>query len=402
MRQEPGGDVTREPERWRGPGIGGAGALDQAVPPHAGRPSHALWLFYLYFRPVKFFRHFVDDHLWITTAICAWIFGISSVADRMQRNASMGRPIPFSDSWTAYLALLAGGGVAAAAIFFALGGWWYRLRLKWSGASSTEPALVRRVYIYSSTVQSLPAVLTTVWEAGTYATPMDAFNAPISMWNVVILIFPFWSLVTSYVGVRTVFEVRGWRPLVWFLVLPGAVYLLAFAVMAVAMLLMLTTAAPQVASPHRYSEAGVSMSLPGDWQVDTTNADYEPGVYVPIAMPQNARLEFYFYSAEHGTPQEIVLKSVNETMGEEPDWTLGPSFTVWGSFRGAGRALERTVDGETEVIRYFAVSLPNDQGLHVYEYFLKHEEFEIRPGFDLLANSLRIESGTPGPALNRP
>ena len=60
----------------------------------------------------------------------------------------------------------------------------------------------------------------------TYAYASD------EMYSMVTLVFPFWSLVTSYIGVRSLFDVIKWRALLWFLILPGILYFLAFGLLA--------------------------------------------------------------------------------------------------------------------------------------------------------------------------
>ena len=64
----------------------------------------------------------------------------------------------------------------------------------------------------------------------------DSYRA---MWDadeivsVLLLVFPFWSCVVSYRGVLARFDVRRGRARLWFLILPMALYLIAFGVIGV-------------------------------------------------------------------------------------------------------------------------------------------------------------------------
>jgi len=47
-----------------------------------------------------------------------------------------------------------------------------------------------------------------------------------------LLVFPFWSIATSYIGVRALFAVVRWRAITWFVVLPALAYVIALGVIA--------------------------------------------------------------------------------------------------------------------------------------------------------------------------
>jgi hypothetical protein len=38
------------------------------------------------------------------------------------------------------------------------------------------------------------------------------------------VLFPFWSIATSYIGIRTLFAVVRWKAVTWFIVLPAMAY----------------------------------------------------------------------------------------------------------------------------------------------------------------------------------
>ena len=63
-----------------------------------------------------------------------------------------------------------------------------------------------------------------------HATPRDAESAG-SWLALAFLVLPFYSVLVSYRGVRTLFEVTRWKARLWFLALPLAVYGAAIAAM---------------------------------------------------------------------------------------------------------------------------------------------------------------------------
>jgi hypothetical protein len=105
------------------------------------------------------------------------------------------------------------------------------VRVRWSGVAAPDRRLARLVMAYSAFVHSAPLVVATAISTFFFASYAEAFDADES-YSLVLLAFPFWSAVTSYSGVRSVFGVSGWRPRLWFLILPCLLYLVAFGVLA--------------------------------------------------------------------------------------------------------------------------------------------------------------------------
>jgi hypothetical protein len=80
-------------------------------------------------------------------------------------------------------------------------------------------------------VYAAPLILYTVVETATYADAVEAYQAE-SLWPLLLIVFLFWSLVTSYCGVRTLFQVSRWRARMWFMILPGILYGMLLGVVA--------------------------------------------------------------------------------------------------------------------------------------------------------------------------
>ena len=122
-------------------------------------------------------------------------------------------------------------GAIGGVMYWGIGGWWQRVRIGWSGAPRPDKRLARLVYIYASFVAAGPAFALALIQTAFYANYAEAYAGD-EMYSMVILVFPFWSLVTSIIGVRSLFEVIKWRALLWFLILPGILYFFAFGLVA--------------------------------------------------------------------------------------------------------------------------------------------------------------------------
>jgi hypothetical protein len=194
----------------------------------------------LFFRPRTFFADQVT--LWKTryvVAVC-WIAGTAGSIDRISQEmleADMKggldtRPgLEIIGTWPAYWAIVLVTGALGGFFLWWVGGWWYRVRIGWSGAKGADPRLARLVYIYASFVYAAPLILYTVVETATYADAVEAYQAE-SLWPLLLIVFLFWSLVTSYCGVRTLFQVSRWRARMWFMILPGILYGMLLGVVA--------------------------------------------------------------------------------------------------------------------------------------------------------------------------
>lgn len=237
MNAEEHGPFTREElteklpsmegeETWiKGPGYpnwvraGSAGLYSDEV--ERKEPSSILWLFYLYFMPGTFFRNFVLKNATTFTLFSAWIYGIAGTIERIDSKIAQGKELPFGETWGSYWLAALLIGVLGGLFYLTIGGWWYKYRLKLSDAKDVDSKLVRRVYIFSSLVWVIPTILVTLTETSNLDNPYDSLSG---IWYAILLIFPFWSLWTSYVGARTTFPVRRFKAVIWFLILPFAFY----------------------------------------------------------------------------------------------------------------------------------------------------------------------------------
>ena len=105
------------------------------------------------------------------------------------------------------------------------------MRLYMSGSGrSVDPYEVRQVYIFSSLVVAVPGVLMVLAFTAIYPSYIAAYNADEYV-STFLILFVFWSVAVSYIGVTTTFEVTKWKARTWFLILPIVFYVLVLGVL---------------------------------------------------------------------------------------------------------------------------------------------------------------------------
>lgn len=195
-------------------------------------PLHPSGLWDLFFSPSRFFAERTLD--WSPYHLVAiWIVGMSATIDRIDRNlirADLGSPRQgleiFAEIWGGYWFIVLLGGLMSGAFIWLVGGWWYRVRLGWSGAMRADKREARLVYIYASLVSALPSILVMVF-ATLLFKDYAAYRSSEEYWSSLLILFLFWSVVVSYKGVMTRFDVHRGKAQLWFLWLPIMVYLVA-------------------------------------------------------------------------------------------------------------------------------------------------------------------------------
>ena len=189
-------------------------------------------------RPGRFFGRGARGLDGRVLVVATWVVGMNWVLGRFERmmlRADLGDPnetlLSVSQSWLNFWVIIAVAGIVAGAFVWVIGTWWYRVRLGWSGASNPSTDAARVVYVYSGLVWAVPTLLWTLAQTFRFPNFAAAWGSE-SVWDLVLLVFPFWACWVSYRGVRTVFHVRPGRALLWFLVLPIVGFLFAFGVVA--------------------------------------------------------------------------------------------------------------------------------------------------------------------------
>lgn len=350
------------------------------------RPSVWFWHFHLFFRPRAFFRAFARERVPLLTALCAWLYGTASVIDRIETNSLRGRgnDAAWLGDWAAYWPAVLSMGVIGGLFYFAIGGWWYRQRIKWSGAPSPDTGLARRVYLFSSQIWALPTLSATILESTAFDTPLAALQAEGSAWYFLLLLFPFWSLVCSYLGVRTVFTVRRGTALAWFLVLPALVY--AF-VLAAAFLAAGLLDEPDLKNRRVYQGTAIEFSYPGNWAVEVEESEGD-AESVRLEGAPDAFVRVVSYSSPHEAQEE--LDASLDGYRKIGVWTQGAELASWGPFEGVGTTGILVVDRKPCVLELFVVvDDGSERFLEVQTFFAQSEEDAVRPVLGLLRNTLR-------------
>ena len=165
--------------------------------------------------------------------LVTWCFGASNAIDRIDKRlmrAELGQARPWEsvspfvvESWLGFWPWVLATGAVSGALVWWVGGWWYGVRLRWSGAMDLDKRLARITFVYSSFVVTGPAILLAIGKTVAYPSYAVAYAAD-EWFSVGFVLFPFWSIVTSYIGVRTLFAVVRWKAITWFIVLPAMVY----------------------------------------------------------------------------------------------------------------------------------------------------------------------------------
>lgn len=216
--------------------------IDNAQIEPEGSPFLPQNLVNLFIAPRKFFTSQIALGQTPYLLLVTWIYGIASAVDRIDKELmrleyNRIRPgigelmVSISESWIYFWIWALLIGAISGFFIWLIGGWWFGIRIKWSEEKNLDSQTARLIYIYSSFVHSGPSVLVLVISTFFYTNYLEAFSAE-SWYSVIFLILPFWSLVCSYKGVRSVFNVHLWKARLWFLILPGIIYLFAFGLIA--------------------------------------------------------------------------------------------------------------------------------------------------------------------------
>lgn len=357
-------------------------------------PQQGFWLLNLFLRPGRFFTHFPHFATTYATVYTALIVGVVGAMDEIEERAIMA-DFGLRDqdsligllrgSWGIYWGFSVALGLIGAIWFYRVGGWWYRTRLTFCGAVEPDALLSRRVYIFACLIMDLPGLCITVIDSMLYETPAAAANGD-QWWYLVLLGVPFWSIYVSYRGVRTLFETVRWKAIVWFMVLPSVMYS-SFILGIIAFFMFAEMPPPDVANPTHLEQPGFVLRYPGNWWIDETAEDYDPGGYFAIEPFQDAFVLLNLF--EGGDASEGAAESVAHYESEFHVKERG-LFTEWGAYEGSGTKLIGSYAGTSYVVRVFGVNHA-ESGLIVVEMVAESIVDDMEPGFDLIRRSFRFK-----------
>jgi hypothetical protein len=211
----------------------------QAAYVEEGSPFWPQHLAELFVRPRKFFTSQLALGRTPYFIFVTWCYGISSAIDqvfrdlgRAARAKAAGKTMEMvGGSWFEFWLWVLGIGAIGAVVLWWLGGWWFRIRLRWSGAKELQDSTAQLLYVYSSFVESAPTIALMLFWTATDLNIREAFTRGRS-YLAVLLVFSVWSLVTSYIGARTLFDVKPWKARLWLLFAPLFFYIIPIGLLA--------------------------------------------------------------------------------------------------------------------------------------------------------------------------
>lgn len=355
-----------------------------------GSPAGWLWLVYLYFKPHSFFKHFVIESTPGLTVLCAWLYGMAGVIDELESRALMDPSfldgVTWSQLWIGVLLL----GVVGGWWYFKIGGWWYRKRLGFSGAESIDKRLARRVYVFASLAWALPTLLAQIVASGSFASPRESVLSDLNLWDGAVMLSLPWSLWVSYVGVRTAFEVRRGRAMLWFLLLPGGMFF--FVIAAAAALALVQALGPaDTTSPLRFGEGQtLTFSYPGNWWIGDDDPDYDPDSYVTVEPMQDALVKIMVYELQQDIVDELEA-SINSYREALSDLEKTDEFESWGRYRGLGQECRGVIEGRRYTLRLFISESQDGVVFEIREWSYASNASQVVPGFELIRSTFRLK-----------
>lgn len=185
----------------------------------------------LFFSPRSFFNKTIVEGKNLYLKIVTIIVGIAATMDQVDQEmlkiqgGKQSAIAVVTQTWWAYWAFCIGLGIISSFFIWYFGGWWYRKRLEFSGAESPDPFKARYIYIYASFIHSAPSVIAALIFTSLYSNYIEAYTKD-SFLGIVVVVFIFISLITSYIGASTVFVLSKWKARLWLIVLPAIFYLL--------------------------------------------------------------------------------------------------------------------------------------------------------------------------------
>jgi hypothetical protein len=347
----------------------------------------------LLIRPTSFFQQ-LDQPLPIVTFVAAYVYGVAGMIDRLGVHAlradAGGSPSAWalvSDNWLLYWGFCLIAGAVSGAVYFLLGGWWYRKRLQWSGAQDPDIDAVRRVYLIAAQVYTVPLLLYTAWETLVYSTPRTAYNGD-DILALFVLVFLFWSVVTSYRGACAMFSLRAWPARIWFLILPSGVYSLSVIGVAAVFLLGLLASSPQIEQPVQLEKPAVTLQYPANWDVSSdTGADPDRSFSIEPSF-EDAAVHVFVYDFPLNT-FDASLHTINSL---SENFKIGEMEAIdrWGGFKGMGYDLGLTLDGKKYEATTFSFSY-SKVSFEIIEISEADAATRLEPGFGLIRDSFEFQ-----------
>ncbi len=351
--------------------------------------SVALLALWLVVRPSRFYRAIAAKPFAVFTVLTTLTVGLAAAIDRIglqQFRAELrGEEFFIPNNWAAHWGMIGLVGAFGSAWIYAIGGWWYRRRIMFCGVADPDPVVARRMYMSASLLYALPLLIVTIGETIAYATPNDAYLYSSAWLAPPIIGCIFWSVWSSFIGIRAVFDGVRWMVVLWFGVLPTVWYATclggAFAA-GIVLALAGPGAPPDLINTQRHSSSNLSFEYPGNWFFDQ---DDPSTVYVEAW--QNAWVEVMWYQSER-TVQEEMRASIDSATIRIDFARVSSEFEHWGDYDGEGRVVIGSLEGFSMTVRIFVGETPSGAMLEVWEWSDDQDSSMVDNGFELIRATL--------------
>jgi hypothetical protein len=343
----------------------------------------------LFFRPGSYFAGIAapKKHFWIF--LFAFTYSMAYAIDRSGLNSAQGKAP--AGSWAEHWAIIGGSAIIGSLIVLSIGGWWYRKRLGYCGVQDADKGLAKLVYLSAAQVYALPMIVVALAESLLYKDPVTAGIRSPAWLGLGMLVFVFWSLCASYVGVRTVFKPKRAAAAFWFLGGPAALYVIILAgtaLLALSGSTFLPGPDADVAHPKEYSDGGMAFSYPGNWSITERAETPEAAAQVLVEPAQDAVIVLSFFVPQGSAADHLEGWSVGMTEEFKNCQEVG-TLDEWAGLKGVGRV----VTGNKGLKEYescgFIAPLAEDRYLLVTEVLPRSLADKVRPGMELIRKTFK-------------
>jgi len=233
-----------------------------------------------FFMPGRFMRSYGVHMHTGTLFMVIWITGIASLISSLEnRSLTGGSSVLAVDTWAFLWGLGIVGGILRGLVVHGLGGLWYRLRLKMCGQQSAEWKLTGRVYMVSGIAKQLAYILNIAYATTVFAS-FEAYvqdDGSDLVWTfgylAIAMILQISSSITLFCGSVAVFQLKKVWAVVWLLVLPILLRVVATSAIFAVSWIGTFTPRPQITTPSQYEGSMIEMEYPRNWMIyeDETN-----------------------------------------------------------------------------------------------------------------------------------
>ena len=139
--------------------------------------------------------------------------------------------------------------------------------------------------------------------------------------------------------------------------------------------------------PKKIVREGFRLEYPGNWQIDTADADYDPDHLFSIDSPGSVFVMFIMIDLPTD-PSDNVEEQVGQFSKLIAHPVKSP-FQRWGVFSGEGVLLKGRILGMKAGVRIFSHSAEDKSFIVVHQYF-DEDLTDVEPGFKLIERTFQL------------